>query len=287
MIVPCTVIRAAAGFAFAVLFVFAGTAYGQDEFEKALSRKLDSLTAAVKNEKDYTDMLLPNDAPQTLTTPTGFGGYGAYVFGVLGGDYPQVYHTSADLIASGGFCVGDPLKAVNFAASLNLTDVHRLRDFSGNFIMSRIIGDGSSISAGALQVFTSKTQSDAPGQTYYVAFSHAVQSLPSETSGCSKLTYTIGIGNGRFYSKSWDDVVAGRGSHGTAVFGSVAYEVFEHVNVSAEWDGVNLAVSTGFRPFEAPFSFELGVANLTRYSGNRPDMIFSVGYPLSLSRDKE
>jgi hypothetical protein len=230
---------------------------------------------------------LPNDAPQTLTTPSGFGGYGTYLFGAIGGAYPQLYHTSADLIASGGISIGNPFKAVNFAASVNMTDVHRFRDFSGNFIVSRTIPNGSSISAGALQLFAPKSESDAPGQTYYLAFSHAVQWLPSETDGSSKLTYTIGAGNGRFYDKSPDDIAAGRGSHGTAVFGSVSYEVFQHVNMIAEWSGINLGISTGFRPFENALSFGLGVGNLTRYSGDKPNLLFSVGYPLALTRRNE
>jgi hypothetical protein len=286
MIKPRAIIKAVIGFTLVVLFIFPVKAFCQDGFEKALSKKLDSLLAK-DSEKDSTTMLAPNDAPQTLTIPSGYGGYGTYLFGALGGAYPQVYHTSADLIASGGMSIGNPFKAVNFAAGVNMTDVHRFRDFSGNFIVSRIIGNGSSISAGALQLFAPKSESDAPGQTYYMAFSHAVQSLPSETEGCSKLTYTIGIGNGRFYLKSPDDVAAGRGTHGTGVFGSVSYEVFDHVNIITEWSGMNLDVSTGFRPFESPLSFGLGVGNLTRYSGDKPNMLFTIGYPLALTRQKE
>jgi hypothetical protein len=277
---------AATAFIFALLVVFAGSAFGQDNFEKALSRKMDSLLANSK-DKGYADMLLPDDAPQAITVPSGFGGYGTYIFGVLGGDYPQVYHTSADLIASGGISFGDPLKAVNVAAGLNMTNIHRFSDFSGNLIVSRIVGHGSSVSAGALQLFATRTYSDSPGETFYAAFSHAVQSLPSATDGCSLLTYTIGVGNGRFYLKSPDDVVNGRGTHGTAVFGSITYEVFQHVNVSGEWDGVNLAISTGFRPFDNALSLGVGVTNLTRYSADKPDMIFSIGLPLSLNRQKE
>src|SRR6202042_1816846 len=101
------------------------------------------------------------------------------------------------------------------------------------------------ISVGGLQLFATKSLSDAPGQTFYFAFSHAVQSLPSLTPGCSRLTYTIGIGDGRFYLKSPDDVKAGRGKNGTGLFGSVSYEVIQHVNLIAEWSGMNLGLSAG------------------------------------------
>jgi hypothetical protein len=267
-----------------VLFlIFGGKAFCQNDFERAMQQKVDSLLAPEKNE-DLQNALVPDDAMQTITTPSGWGGYGTYLFGGIGGIYPQVYKTTADLIATGGACFGNPFNAVNAAVSINMTDVHRFRDFSGNFMVSRVVAAGSSVSVGGLQLFATKTQSDAPGQTYYLAFSHAVQSLPSLTAGCSRLTYTLGIGDGRFYLKSPKDIAAGRGKNGTGIFGSVSYEVVQHVNLITEWSGMNLGVSAGFRPFRQPLSIGLGAANLTRYSGDKPGAIFSVGYPLSLNR---
>ncbi|HZY35930.1 MAG TPA: hypothetical protein VFE53_04735 [Mucilaginibacter sp.] len=270
-----------------VLFlIFGGKAFCQSDFERAMQQKTDSLLTPEKDENPE-DYLVPDDAPQTTTIPSGWGGYGTYLFGGIGGVYPQVYLTRADLIAFGGACVGNPFKAVNLAVSINMTDVHRFRDFSGNFMISRVVAAGSSISVGGLQLFASEKLSDAPGQTFYFAFSHAVQSLPSQTPGASRLTYTIGIGNGRFYLKSPDDIAAGRGKNGTGVFGSVSYEVIQHVNLIAEWSGLNLGVSAGLRPFKLlkmPLSFGVGATNLTRYSGDKPALIASIGLPLSLNR---
>jgi hypothetical protein len=268
-----------------LLLIFSGKASGQSDFERAMQQKVDSLLAPVKDE-DPAHHLVPDDALQSITTPSGWGGYGTYLFGDIGGIYPQVYHTSADLVVSGGACFGNPFKAVNVAASINMTDVHRFRDFSGNFMVSRVVAIGSSISIGGLQLFANQGQSDAPGQTFYFAFSHAVQSLPSLTQGGSRLDYTIGIGNGRFYLKSPDDVAAGKGKNGTGIFGSVSYEVIHHVNLIAEWSGTNLGLSAGLRPFKQPLSLGLGAVNLTRYSGDKAGMIFSIGYPLSLNRQK-
>jgi hypothetical protein len=202
----------------------------------------------------------------------------------VGGIYPQVYTYKPDLAASGGFCVGNPLKAVNFAAIVNMLDVNRFRNFSYSFILSRIIFTGSSISIGGLQLFPNKNQTDFPYATFYIAYSHAVQTLPSKSQGASALTYTIGIGNGRFLIKSGDDILTGKGKHGTAVFGNVSYEVIKHVNLNAEWTGLNLAFSAGIRPSKVPVSLGIGVANLTNYSNDKPGMIFSIGYPLSLTR---
>ena len=273
----------------AVLFIiiwsgiFSGRACCQDSFEKALAKKLDSLLTP-DQAGENNDQLFPNDAMQTITIPSGFGGYGSYIFGSIGGIYPQTYMTKPDLITSGGLCVGNPVKAINFAAGLNMTDVHRFQDFSVNFIISRVIFKGTSISAGALQLFANKRQSDSPGSTFYFAISHAVQTLPSETPGSSKLTYTIGIGNGRFYEKSSNDIAAGRGKHGTLVFAGISYELIHHVNLNAEWSAMNLGVSLGIRPFKNPLSLGLGAANLTRYSADKAGLICTLGYPLSLSR---
>jgi len=260
-----------------------GSAFAQSSFEDALQKSTDSLLAPVK-AKGTSDRLLPNPVLQNLVSPSGWGGFGTYVFGGIGGDYPQPYVNRPDLIAFGGVCTGNPQKAVNVAFSINLTDVHRLSDFSGNFVVSRQLFTGSSISAGALQLLASPQYSDAPGSTFYVAFSHAVQWLPSATEGCSKLTYTIGIGNGRFYDKSPDDIKAGKGTHGTAIFGSISYELIKNINFNTEWSGMNLGCSLGIKPFESPLAVGIGITNLTRYSSNKPNSLFSISYPLSVAR---
>lgn len=274
------------------LCLFAQSAFSQNSFEKELKQQIDSFLAVKPNGVVTQETpqvgqreLYPSDAPSALLTPTGFGGYGMYIFGGLGGAYPEVYkNNKADLIASVGACVGNPVDAVNFAASLNITDVHKFKDLSGNFILSRKLFAGTSIAAGALQVFASNTQSDAPGSTFFMAISHAVQTMPSLTPGSSRLSYTIGLGSGRFYEKSPADIAAGKGRHGTAVFGSVSFEVIRHFSLNAEWTGMNLGLSAGIRPFKSPISLGIGVANLTRYSSDRANMVFSIGLPLSLTR---
>jgi hypothetical protein len=259
-------------------------AFSQNAFESALKKKMDSL-AVVRTPKYAKQALLPNDAIQSVMTPSGWGGYGAYVFGGVGGVYPAVYTHIPDLTSSVGFCVGNSAKAVNFAASVNIGKVRDISDLTANFILSRRIFSGSSISIGGLQLLANSIISDSPGETFYFAFSHSVQTIPSKTLGYSALTYTIGVGNGRFLLKSPFDVEAGKGKYGTGVFGSVSYELIKRININAEWTGMNLGISTGIRPLSgSPFSLGLGVSDLTRYTSDKPSMIFSMGYPLSLSR---
>lgn len=271
-----------------IMCLSAQTACCQNQFEKELTQKIDNFLAPLPQANLQTTQtqseLYPSDAPGGILIPSGFGGYGTYLFGGVGATYPEVYRNNkADLITSVGACIGNPAKAINFAASLNMTDVHKFTDFSGNFIVSRKLFAGTSISAGALQMFASR-RSDASGSTYYLAVTHAIQTIKSLTPGCSRFSYTIGIGSGRFYEKSPKDMAAGRGKHGTAIFGSISYELIQHVNVNAEWTGMNLGISAGVRPFPVPLSLAVGVANLTRYTNDRANMVFSIGYPLSLNR---
>lgn len=270
-------------YAVIVLMFFSELTFGQNAFEYILEKKLDSLIKA--NPSYLTNELSPNDAMKSVMTPTGFGGFGTYVFGGFGGVYPAVYTNRGDLVSSVGFCVGNSEKLFNFAASANITKVTSLSDVSANFILSRKVGAGSSISVGGLQLFAHSVQSDAPDATFYGAFSHAFQHIRSKSTGYSALSYTIGIGNGRFITKSPYDIAAGRGSKGTAVFANISYELIKRVNVNAEWTGLNFGLSTGLRPFRnSPFSIGVGVSDLTRFSSDKPAMVFSVGYPLSLTR---
>jgi hypothetical protein len=264
--------------------LYVNKADAQNSFEDAITSKFDSLSRIKNTGAAFA--LGPNDAATGIMVPSGWGGYGTSIFGGLSGDYPEQYtNNKPDLIVSGGVCTGNPEKAVNVAVGINMTDLHKLRDFSGNVIVSREISTGNSISAGALQLFATGKYSDSPNATFYFAYSHAVQWLPSQTPGCSALSYTIGIGNGRFLYKSPDDIAAGKGKYATAVFGSVSYEILKHTNLSAEWYGQNLGVSLTTRPFgNSPLSIGLGADNLTRYTGDKTSMIFSLGYPLSLVR---
>lgn len=281
--------HAVALLAFIVCSFFAGIAVAQQKsFDEAMAKKMDSLLNAGSAQSTTPDFnLSPNDAPDGVMVPSGWGGYGSALFAGLGGTFPEQFtgkRHKADMISSGGFCVGDPDKAVNFSASLNMTDVHNFSDFSGNFIVSRTLFQTSSVSVGALQLFANERQSDAAGSTYFVAISHAVQWAPSKTPGCSALSYTVGFGTGRFWLKSPDDVGAGKGKHATGVFGSVSYEIIRHVNMSAEWSGQNLGFSLGIRPFGGPLAVGLGIDNLTRYSGDRVSGVLNVGYALPLSK---
>jgi hypothetical protein len=271
-----------------ITFLFSLKTSAQNVFESSLKGKMDSIINDDHLTKLTNQVLLPNNSVQSIMTPSGWGGGNAtYIFGVIGGVFPALYTepNKADLIAAVGISGGNPAKYVNVSASLNITRVSELRDLSANIIVSRQILRGSSISVGGLQLFASPDVSDAPDGTYYIAYSHASQSVRSRTIGYSGLGYTIGYGIGRFLYKSPQDIVHGKGKYGTGFFANVSYEIFRQVNLNAEWSGMNLGFSSGIRPLRgSALTFGFGIYNLTKYSGDRVQYIGSLGLPISLGR---
>src|SRR5215210_6142491 len=130
---------------FVISFFRPISAYSQNAFEIELKKKLDSLI-----DLDYEESkLYPNDAQQGIMIPSGWGGYGTYLFGGVGGSYPEVYtDNQLELITTAGVSVGNPEKFANFAASVNMTSPKRFTNFSANVSVSRSVFWGSSITIG-------------------------------------------------------------------------------------------------------------------------------------------
>ena len=234
--------------------------------------------------------LHPNWAAKGLMTPSGWGSSGTFVFGFIGGTFPQVYADRGDMGAGIGAGFGNSRKTVSVVGIFNIHNVSEFNTFSGSFIASRYLGKGSSISAGALQLFAGP-RSDA-GPSYYVAFSHASQTLESRTRGYSRLAYTLGIGSGRFYEKSPKDITEGKGRYGTAVFGNISLGLLKNLNLTLEWTGQNLAIGTGWRP-RIPIRFpinlpsiNIGVADLLRTSGDGPRFVMGIGHSFRIKAAK-
>lgn len=77
---------------------------------------------------------------------------------------------------------------------------------------------------------------------------------------------------------------AGRGTHGTAIFGSISYELFKNVNFISEWSGTNLGFSLGIKPLDNTLAVGIGATDLTRYSSDKAAFVFVLSYPLSVKR---
>lgn len=236
----------------------------------------------------YQRELYPNMQAKAMSTPTGWGSWGTFLFGYLGGTFPQAYTNQPDLVAGVGFGFGDSYKGISVVSILNINNVSDFKTFSASFIASRHIGQGTSLSVGALNILANKV-SDATA-ALYVAVSHASQEVRSKEPGYSGLSYTIGVGSGRFWDNSPQDISKGRSEHGTGVFGNISYGILKGLNLNAEWDGNNMGLGASWRPpslgnshFQMP-SFSASVVDLLRTSGDRPRLLLSIAQAITLSK---
>jgi len=272
-------------FCWLLLFAAPLAMYAQNtaEFDDACAKKMsllfsssDSVLGIVHTRR----LLYPNSAGKSALTPTGWGSSGTHIFGGMGGSFPQLYHKSIDLLASVGVCAGNPVKYVSVVGVVNINDVSKFDNFSYGFIASRFLGKASSIAFGAENIFRDPKKNDA-GSSFYLVFSHASQTIQSPTPNMSRLSYSVGLGSGQYATKSPKDILEGKGKYGTIVFGNISYEVIKNVNVSAEWTGINLGFSMGLLPFKKLPGISIGIADVTRFSGDKAHFVFNIGHSLS------
>ncbi|MCW3107854.1 MAG: hypothetical protein JWQ09_2360, partial [Segetibacter sp.] len=220
-----------------------------------------------------------NPSIKSMMVPSAWGASRPFIFASIGGTYYSPYSKTGDLAAAAGAGVGNAYKTIGVVGVFNINDVSQFSAYSASFIVSRSLSKGSSISVGALHLFANKNITDAPA-SYYFVFSHAVQTLPFKGTRSSALTYSVGVGTGRFYEKSDRDIATGKSKHGTAVFGAISYEAFKNFNINAEWTGINIAGSLAWRlSYKFP-AIAIGVADLTGLSGDRPRFIGQIGYAI-------
>lgn len=226
--------------------------------------------------------LTQNNLGKALMTPTGWGtDKGGILFVGVGGTFPQIYTTKSDMIGVVGLSAGDPEKYVGASFVLNINDLSEFNTFSCNVILNRHLSRSSSISVGGIHLFASKLSDSGP--SYFIVFSHAVQSIASKEPGAAALHYSIGAGSGRFHTKSPADKQAGRGKYGTVVFGNISYELFKWMNVNAEWSGLNLHAGVSVKPIRNFPYINMGLSDLLRSASNdRVRFVASICYSFRL-----
>jgi hypothetical protein len=216
--------------------------------------------------------LWPNAGSNSILVPSGWGASAGMVFFGIGTTTPQVYSDRSDGDSGAGFGLGNPSKNLGLELSVAMMDLSKRDNFSFGFKVHRIIADGTSIGIGGMNLFHDKLKSDAD-DSYYVVVSHSMQNLQTESNPYeSKLQFNLGVGRGMFSTMSPYDVAAGKGKHGTYIFGSTAYEIFKATNAIVEWSGMNLnaGVSTGLFSISdhIPVTATVAAGDLTRYTGD-------------------
>ena len=222
---------------------------------------------------------LPNSNGKSLSTPTAWGASNNVIFLGGGGTSPSPYTSGSDGAAVFGVGVGDPVKNIGIQASITSIDLTQWQEYSASFHLSRDLGNANAIGIGVQNIMI--TAGGDTGKSYYVVYSKGAQGNPfiNATTGSSKLTYSIGVGLGIYGDKSPLDISSGKGEHGTYAFGNIAYEVAESFNVITDWNGLNLnaGVSKTFFIAGLPIGVVVGVADLTKYSGDGARLIISGG----------
>ena len=221
----------------------------------------------------------PNSHGKSLTTPGAWGASNNVFFVGAGGTSPSPYTAQSDGAAVFGVGLGDPKKDVGVQISITSIDLTQWQEYSASFQLSRDLGNASAVGVGLQNVMI--TNGGDSGKSYFVVYSHGVQGNPfiDKTTRESKLTYSIGAGTGAYSKKSPADILHGKGTYGTYVFGNVAYEVAHSFNVITDWSGLNLnaGLSKTFFISKLPIGIVIGVADLTKYSGDGPRLVISGG----------
>lgn len=225
---------------------------------------------AASAETTGTENRKLNKHAKALTVPTAYGASRGVVFMAAGGTIPSPYKTQSDGAAVFGIGVGDPRKNLGVQLGITSLDLTEWKEYAFGFKLHRRLGETSAIAIGAKHIMI--TEGGDADPSYYAVYS---QGFPGNADIC----LTIGVGNGRYSDKSPLDIATGKGEHGTYVFGSVAYEMFDAFNVIVDWNGINLNAGIGktFRVFNLPVSTVVGVADLTDYSGDGTRLVLGVG----------
>jgi hypothetical protein len=211
---------------------------------------------------------------QTVVTPSGWGASNNTIFAGVTYVPDQVYAEGAsDGSAVIGVGLGNPFRNVGFEYSARMNDISTQGEYSHFLKLHKYLGKGTSLAVGGMHLLPAPTTDGI--SSFYVALSHALQ-IRSSVPGSSLLNINIGYGDGRFANKSPRDILEGKGSKGTGVFGSLAYNMFLNHSLIVEWSGINLHVAVNSRPFKRiPFFLKASLVDLTSYSGDGARLMVS------------
>lgn len=224
----------------------------------------------------------PNMHGKSLTTPVAWGNAYGTVYAGAALTTPAPYTDDTETAAAIGVGIGNPHKNLGLQATLIALDPDKFDDFTLNLHAFRNLGNATAIGVGVENIDLSDSKAYDIEESYYVVFSHSVggDAFVDEETNSSKLHFSIGVGNGRFGSKSDRDIAEGKGEQGTYLFGNVAYELFNEFNVIADWNGVNLnaGISKNFLVGQkVPVVITIGAADLTDNSGDGVRLIAGIG----------
>lgn len=226
---------------------------------------------------------IPNlSRSQGIATPGGFGASGQTLYGGLIGNSNRPYEKQSTLAGTLGIGLGDAERFLGAQAEATLMEFNGDRSVRIGGAIHRVIMPGVSVAVGmnSLAALQTRGANKSDGmRSGYVVMSHALAAnYPGQLLG--KFSYSIGAGLGRFSKMPTADILDGKSNKATYVFGALQYAATKHINVHAEWSGINLnaAVSAHAKVLKVPFSVILGFMDLTSYSGNGARFMGGIGF---------
>jgi len=241
-----------------------------------------AMYALSPNQAHAFTSVYPNIHGKSLTTPVAWGNAYGTVYAGAALTTPVPYTDETETAVALGLGIGNPYKNLGVQTTLTVLDPGTSNDFTLNIHAFRNLGNASAIGVGVENIDLSDSDAWDIEKSYYVVFSHSVggDGFINTKTNRSRLHFSIGAGNGGFGNKSDSDIAAGKGEHGTYVFGNVAYELFNAFNVIADWNGVNLnaGISRNFLiDRKVPIVITIGAADLTDNSGDGIRLIAGIG----------
>ncbi len=211
-------------------------------------------------------------------TPTAYGGAWGSVGAGLSYQRRTRYTNDAD--GSSGLVVsfGNPRSTVGLDVGVSFLDLSEFGERgSFTFKAHRQLPQEFAVAVGLENAFVWGF-SDADTSVYGVV-SKRFRLQESSQEPFSRLSLSVGIGNGRFRSE--DNVQNDQGSVG--VFGSVAVQVISPVSVFTEWTGQDLNVGMSVLPFRnLSLVITPTLNDVTGTAGDGTRFTMGVGYGLSL-----
>lgn len=232
-------------------------------------------TLTVEVPPDVLRLDLPNGGGKSIAIPTAWGAAYGTVF--LGGGFQQraPFSEAPDAAATAGIGLWDPVRYVGVESAVTMLDVSAAEDFAASAKLHMYLDEGTSVAAGIENLFSPAVRGRPAA---YWVVSHTVQGVAGRAPGTGGLHLSAGFGTGRFGEKSLRARRAGKGDDGTHVFGSVAVETLENLNLVGEWDGLGLNAGLSFTKVTAvgaALSLTAGLADLARHYSERPRLVAS------------
>ncbi|MBD2543854.1 MULTISPECIES: hypothetical protein [Planktothricoides] len=217
----------------------------------------------------------------SILSPTAFTARWGQAFTGAGFQERTRFTDSSDGAISTGFGVGDPRKNVAFQTTITVLDLFSNRDYDDGFMKrgsfsfkaGRILANNWMVAVGIENAivwgFT-----DAGTSVYGVA-SRTFNLKESTAEPLSRLTVSLGLGNGRFRTE--DDF--NDDTNTVNVFGSVGLRIAQPVSAIADWSGQDLSLGFSVVPLpNIPLVISPAFTDITGSAGDGVRFRVGVGY---------